>query len=322
MKRLIFISGLLLTLGIFSCENGNWSFPDFNYTTTYFPNQFPIRTLVLGDYVYDNSGDNELKFLISAVTGGVYEQKQNIRVGFEVDNTLCNNLTTSTTGGGPIKAMPANWYTLSSPNEIVIPSGQYDAGVTVQLTSAFTADTNCVSPYWVIPLKIISSTTDSILQGRSGMTNPDRRISTNWAVVPKDFTIFAVRVANEWHGKYLLRGTDVVKKASDNRVIETIVYRTQYLEANAVVSLLSSRRNQVKYSNSVKRATGSPGNFEMKIDFNTGDITSATLASTTRYPTRPVAGTAKMVLASNSTETWNNEKRNAIYLDYTITVGT
>lgn len=319
MKRIIAISGLLLmTLGIFSCKNHSWSFPDFPYTTTYFPNQYPVRTLIFGDYIYDNSMDKEMKFLISATTGGVYEQKKTINVGFTVDNTLAANLKTSS--GTPIKAMPAGWYSLSSTDQIVIPVGKYSGGVTVQLTNDFTADTNSINPYWVIPLRMTSSTTDSILRGKSDMTNPDPRISTNWGTVPKDFTLFAVRYVNEWHGKYLLRGTDVITKASDGSPVETITYHTKYLEGNTVVSMRTSRRNQVKYSNAIKRTGGSPGNFEMKLDFDAASLTSATLTTTTRYPTQPVAGAAKMVLAADSPESWGDIKRNTIYLDYTINV--
>jgi hypothetical protein len=317
MKRIIAIAGLLLmTLGIFSCKNQSWSFPDFDYTTTYFPNQYPLRTLVFGDYIYDNSMDNDLKFLISATTSGVYENKEDIKVGFEVDNTLTTNLFTNT--NTPIKAMPTDWYTLSSTNEIIIPKGKFAGGVTVQLNDKFTTDTNSVNAYWVIPLKMTSTTADSILSGRTGMTNPDRRIATNWAVAPKDFTLFGVKYVNEWHGRYLLRGQDIITDLSGTPV-DTIVYHTQYLEGNSVVQLSTSRRNQVKYSNSVR---GGSGSFEMKLDFQASDITKATLSTTYKYLANPVSGTAKMVLAKDSPESWGNQPRNTIYLDYKITTAT
>lgn len=333
MKRIMAITGLLLmTLGIFSCKNQSWSFPDYvdskgiHWTTTYFPNPFPVRTLIFGDYIYDNSMDNNLQFLISATMGGVYSNNKNITVGIAVDNTLCNNLINTGTNL-PIQAMPADWYTLSSTSQIVIPSGKYAGGVTVTLApNKFTADTNSVRPYWAIPLRMTSTTADSILSGRSGLASPDPRVAANWAVMPKNYTIFCVQFVNEWDGKYLLRGTDIVKKASDGTKIDSTKYHTQYLEGNQVVSMLTSRRNQVKYSNSIKRSTGSPGSFEMKLDFNASDITQATLSGTTRFPQFPVAGTAKMVQAkdiptADPKESWGNIPRNTIYLAYTITVG-
>jgi hypothetical protein len=265
--------------------------------------------------MYDNSMDEKLQFILMATTGGVYENKQDVKVGFKVDNTLAANLFTN--AGTPVKAMPADWYTLSNTSEIVIPKGKFFDGITVQLTNAFTADTNSVGTYWVIPLKMTSTTADSILSGRSGVSNPDPRIASNWAVTPKDFTLFGVKYVNEWHGKYLLRGTDVVKK-TDGTLIEQINYHTQYLEGNSVVSLSTSRRNQVKYSEAVKLTGGSGNSFEIKINFQPNDITSATIESSSRYPNTVVTGTAKMVLAKDSPESWGNKPRTVIYLDYTI----
>ena len=123
MKRIIAISSLLvLVFGIFSCQNDDWSFPDFDYTTAYFPYQYPVRTLILGDYMYDNSNDNELKFMISATMGGVYENEEDVIVNFQVDESLVQNLYN---GDNPILALPQNYYTLSSTNEIVIPKGEF-----------------------------------------------------------------------------------------------------------------------------------------------------------------------------------------------------
>jgi len=60
----------------------------------------------------------------------------------------------------------------------------------------------------------------------------------------------------------------------------------------------------------------------MALNFNVDDITQATLSGTTRFPQYPLTGTAKMVKAANSTESWGNTNRDVIYLDYKITVGT
>jgi hypothetical protein len=322
MKRIIAITGLLLmTLGIFSCHNAPWSFPNFNYTTTYFPNTYPIRTLVFGDYVYDNSGDKNLNFLISATMGGVYSNTKDINVTFAVDNTLCNNLYQSS-NGAPIKALPTAWYTLTPATTITIPKGQFSGGTTVQLTADFTADTNSVNAYWAVPLRITAATgVDSILSGRTALTAPDPRVATNWAVVPMNFTIFAVKYVNEWAGKYLLRGTDVVTKVSDGSAIETINYHTQFLEGDAIVQLFTSRRNEVKYSNAVRLTAGSGNSYELKLDFNLTDWTQATLTGSTRfYPNTIVTtGSAKMVKAANSPESWGNLSRDVIYLDYSYT---
>jgi len=42
MKKFLVI---ILLFGLISCENEEITFPDHEYTTAYFPYQFPVRTL-------------------------------------------------------------------------------------------------------------------------------------------------------------------------------------------------------------------------------------------------------------------------------------
>jgi len=63
MKKIVFLLILLIT-GLASCKNFDIDHPDYEYTSGYFPYQFPVRTIILGDYIYDNSNDNEQKILI------------------------------------------------------------------------------------------------------------------------------------------------------------------------------------------------------------------------------------------------------------------
>ena len=67
MKKIFLI--LTMFAGLISCQNFDIKHPDFNYTTGYFPYQFPVRTLVLGDYIYDNANDNAHKFVVSVAMG-------------------------------------------------------------------------------------------------------------------------------------------------------------------------------------------------------------------------------------------------------------
>jgi len=54
MKKLTIITvTAALLMGLLSCHNEEWEFADYDYKGVYFPYQFPVRTLVLGDYVYD-----------------------------------------------------------------------------------------------------------------------------------------------------------------------------------------------------------------------------------------------------------------------------
>ncbi len=70
MKKLFYLFSLIMLLAFSSCENQDWSFPDYGRTTVYFAYQYPVRTIVLGnDEIFDNTLDNQHKCLIKAVMG-------------------------------------------------------------------------------------------------------------------------------------------------------------------------------------------------------------------------------------------------------------
>ena len=85
MTRFLLI--LLIAASLFSCENFETDHPDFDYTAGFFPYQYPVRTLVLGDYIYDNTNDNNKKFVISVAMGGVYENKQDRVFNFQINQS-------------------------------------------------------------------------------------------------------------------------------------------------------------------------------------------------------------------------------------------
>src|SRR6476620_1148812 len=110
MKRTLFISFVLFTL-LTAC-NKDQAFPDYKYTTVYFAYQAPVRTLVLGEDIYDNTLDNQHKFLIMATMGGVYENKKDITLTVSVENLLAQNVKFNSANGDSVIVMPNNYYTL------------------------------------------------------------------------------------------------------------------------------------------------------------------------------------------------------------------
>lgn len=305
MKKIILLLSFLLIF-MFSCENQDWEFDDFEYTTTYFAFQTPVRTLVLGDYNFDNTNDNNHRFVISATMGGVYKNTVNHEVSFIIDETLTDKLFNV---NEKILPLPSSYYTLSSNDKIIIPKGSFTGGITVQLNDEFFRDTLSTFTKYVIPIKIISSTTDSILRGLPAKENPDPRIASDWVKVPKDYTLFGIKYVNEYHGKYLLRGTDQIKDANGSTV-EKIVYRKEHVEKDEVVLIKTAGRKKVIYSNIVRLSSGSPGNFDMLLTFDDNDNCTITQRSGFK-----VTGTGKFV--KNGDE-WGGEKRPALYLDYQI----
>ena len=77
MKRnlLTFICGISLVCAFWSCKNGDIDFPDYeNGTTVYFPYQYPVRTIVLGDDEYDLTYDHAKKCQIGTMNGATEVQ--------------------------------------------------------------------------------------------------------------------------------------------------------------------------------------------------------------------------------------------------------
>ncbi len=299
---------------ISSCKNDDWSFPDYKYSTTYFPYQYPVRTLELGDDPeVDNSKDNKLQFSIGLGIGGIYDNTKDRKVGYIIDPTLANNLYTDK--GDTLVALPQAYYTLSPAGSTVIPAGKMQGYIDVQLTDAFLNDPRAFKVRYVIPLKITSAETDSILQGKTDKTNPDRRIASNWAIIPKDFTLFGIKYINPYHGKFLHRGKDVLKDASGS-VVDQVIYRTLYVEKNEIWYLQTISRNQVVVTGLVRRTSGSPGSFKMVLTFDASGNATISQFTGSAYP---VSGTGKFV--TNGDE-WGGIKRNAIILNYQVTDAT
>jgi hypothetical protein len=216
MKLSKYIYGVALgavSLTFASCYNADKEFPDYEGgTTAYFAYQFPVRSLVLGNDIYDNTLDNEHKCRIWATMGGAYNGR-NASVDITVDPTLCDNLFFTDEGGNPstpVKPMPTEYYRLLS-NAIPY-NGETRGYVEVQFTDAFFNDTKAIENTYVIPLLMTGQTGfDHILTGtpREGL-NPSRTNTEDWEVLAKDYVLYCVKFMNPWHAKYIRRGLDKV----------------------------------------------------------------------------------------------------------------
>jgi hypothetical protein len=302
----------VLISALIACKKKN-EFPDFDYTTGFFPYQYPVRTLVLGDYIYDNTNDNNHKFVISAAMGGVYANSQERTFYIEIADNLCKNVLFQSTGD-TIRLMPSSYYSLSSKTKLTIPAGQVNGGVEVQLTEAFFNDPLAIKLGYVIPVRIVRATNlDSVLRGQSTRTNPDPRVVAQWDIQPKDFTMFAVNFINPYHGMYLHRGTSVVKNATST-VLETKSYRTPFIVDNEIWSLVTSGKNQVTIQ-AITHSALIPGNLKMNLNFTDNVNCTITAAAGS---TVAITGSGKFATGADE---WGDKKRDAIYLDYQLTSG-
>ena len=226
MKLKNYIYGIALgafSLTFASCYNADHEFPDYEEgTTAYFAYQYPVRTLVLGNDIYDNALDNEHKCRIWSTMGGAYGGRD-ASVDIVVDESLCDNLYFTDEGGNaaaPVLPLPKNYYSLLS-NSIPY-NGDVRGYVEVQFTDAFFNDEKTIENTYVIPLLMTNvKGIDHILTGtpREGLS-PSRTNTEDWEVLAKDYVLYCVKYMNPWQGKYIRRGID---KVTEKGVTTTVV---------------------------------------------------------------------------------------------------
>lgn len=309
-KNLIYFGLASLLLSFTSCESSDNEFPDFDYQTVYFANQYALRTIELGeDEFVDNSIDNEHKVSINAAWGGGYTNRKNVIIDYVVDESLCDNLYFKGTDT-PVTPMPSSYYTLTS-DQINIPSGSIMGGVVVQLTDAFFADEKSLSNNYVIPLRMTDvQGADSILQGKPAVTDPVLTNSGDWSVQPKNFVLYAVKYVNPQHGEYMRRGVD---QAVINGTSSEIVRHQQYVEKDERVYVTTKSLTDNILSLSANDVSGNLFNYDVRLSF--ADDGTCTVSSTS--DDLEVSGTGKFV-KDGEKNSLGGKDRDAIYLDYTV----
>lgn len=311
------IAYLAIAAGAFaSCnKNKDVSFPDFDYQTVYFASQFPVRTVVLGeDRLVDNTLDNEHKVSIKATLGGTRENRKNVVINLNVDETLCSNLYFSGTGGN-VLPMPSSYYKLAS-NQITIPSGSILGGVEVQLTDAFFADPLSLVNTYAIPLTMKDvQGADSILRGVPAMANPNRAIDLHWSIKPRDFVVYAVKFINPWHANYLRRGKDVITgKPGYPNLDRTIVRHKEYVEQDEVKKMTTRTLSTVELPLVFQNSSGTNISMNLLLTFDGKSDNCSISASGSGYT---ATGTGKFVKRGEK-NSWGAQDRDAIYLTYSI----
>lgn len=311
MKIKFIFSILIIGMLISACSNEDWDFPDYTNNAVYFPFQTPVRTLILGKYDQGiNENDNNKRFEMGVTMSGVYENTEDRRVHFEVDNSLLN-------GVANVQVLPQEYFNIQTESPVTIPAGSTKGRITVQLTDAFFADELSFAPEgmvnYVIPVKITQAENlDSILTGFSVRENPNKLVAEDWDVLPKDYTLFGVKYINKYHGNYLRRGEDVMTDVDGNTEINT--YREDYVVDDEIVMVSTSGENSVVLQNRVRRGEDeSPGDVILELLFDGSDNCTITSAEDDPYN---VTGSGQFVADGDE---WGTKARDVIYLDYTYT---
>lgn len=311
----------LLAVGtLFTACNQDVDFPEYTYQTIYFARQTPVRTITLGDDGdYNTDLDNAHCFELKATLGGINENRQDRSVEFVVDPSLAAGITYA--DGSEVKVLPADYYQIAS-TSISIPKGQVLGGVKVQLTDKFFADPASVSTTYVLPVRLTNGS-DSILCGqvKDGLTNPYRLNSSDWAVLPKDYVLYAVKYKNPYHGVWLSKGTDVVTYDGKTTTTER---KPEFWE-KATLRELSSKsltKSVYKFVHNVPviDADGNASEKALVCDLII-DIDAAGKATvTTDSPDCTAAGQGTWV-RKGEPKAWGDKDRDQLKLkyDYTIT---
>lgn len=300
INRLIYGSLAFALAGVSACKNSDMSFPDYEGgASVYFAYQSPVRTIVLGEDIYNTDADNAYRCAIYSVSGGTYDGIS-ATVDFVVDESLVNGHFFDEAKTKPVLAMPSDYYAIEGTQ--LKYSGSQNAHVDVQLTDAFFADPKSVENTYVIPLKMTA---------QSGA----HRI-----LADKDYVLYCVKFINQYQAVYLRRGVDVVTDG-----VNTATYiRHKGVENDEVFQTKSTSLNTLTFTVSVLNLEGkqmydmnnNPVTCELELTFN--DNGECTVASKTDGIIATGTGhygekTEKLA--------WGNKDRDGLYLDYTIQAG-
>jgi hypothetical protein len=313
MKNRILLMLTAVFVSMISCTNQDTEFDNYDHQSVYFAYQFPVRTITLGEDIFDTTLDNQHKCKIMGTLGGVYQNDKDVTIDIAVANTLPVGFLFNA-GENEIVAMPSSYYTLSS-DKIVIPKGQITGGVEVQLSDAFFADPQSIKKTYVIPVemkKVVNA--DSILSGKALVPNPLKLQKTDWSVAPKDYILYAIKYINTWDANYLRRGKDIITGNNGNTALnKTVVRHNTYVESDQVSKINTLSLNTIDFPVTVKDANGVNVNFNLVLTFDNENKCTIS-GSSTSYS---ASGTGKYVKKGEK-NSWGSKDRDTLYLDYKV----
>lgn len=315
-------------MAVSSCKNSDIEFPDNTTKTVYFGNQYPVRTLVMGeDNDVDLTLDNKWQCKIGATFGGSYTGKD-YSVTVDVDETLLENLYLDAAATVPVKALDPSYYTITKTANF---GGSFYGYFDVQLNEKFFEDPNTAAVLddkgtmiypnglYVIPLVITSQNgADAILSGQYDTdvfpSAPARTKTDDWKVAPKDFTLYAVNYINEQSGFWLQSGTDVVNGTTVDRTVKNEFVIEDKVVYLSTVNLKKVKMKTPEYTYDVSLPAES---VEIELTFaDNGDVT----VSAPDGAAYTVSGTGKYT-KKGAGKYWGNKDRDLITLEYTVKSG-
>lgn len=203
--KLIFLLTIILSFS--SCQKYEGFIEDFDYSTTYFAYQKPIRTVFSNDPAIE----------IGVVLGGKRENKVNEKVTFQIEPEMLQN--PAYVGNNNFKLLPEEYYSLSNNNTIIIPKGKFLGTIKLTLNKEkFLQDPLAIENTYALPVRITESTTDQILKG-----------DAEAGIEAKDYTIIVIKYISEFQGVYYHRGQRASYDSS-GKLIDILKYVGEHEE--------------------------------------------------------------------------------------------
>lgn len=268
IKIILLIGVLFMSM---ACEQYDEYLVDYKFSAVYFASQKPLRTIVSYD---------QMEFKVGVALGGKRSNDTNEYADFEIDPSLLDD--DELVEGNSFELMPSEYYSFSNDSKMEISKGDFIGDITVTLNkNVFTADDLSKENTYAIPLRITSTSTDSILEG-------------------KNYTILVVKYISQYDGTYYHKGTQTEVDENDV-VIEETVYSTKNLIDNEKWDVSTVGATSISTP-----GAGTFGNGNLILNVNESDNTVAI-----------TSGNGNVVITEQS-GTYNNEKRE-FYIDYNFT---
>lgn len=260
MKKILAFIILIFTMT--SCYDSYVK--DYTFSAVYFAYQYDVRTFVVGE---------GMQFDFGVGLGGVMTNTKQRVVSYSIDTTLITPdalaamkassttyIKSEMTPVNTISLLNPNYYSLSNGSKFIIEKGQDAGRVTIKPDSAaFLADPKSLIPNYVLPLRITSAGTDSIL--------PLKR--TIIIGVKYENMLFG----NYWHGGQTIRYT------AANVVKDTLKYFTAIPSAESKVWVLKTTAPFELTVNGYANITGTKQ--ELKLALNGSNISIGSAAGST-----------------------------------------
>ncbi len=321
MKKIILLLSILISFS--ACHNQDIEFPDYDYSAVYFAYQYPVRTITLGEDIYNTDLDNQHKCKIFATMGGVYDNKHDVTIDVVVADSICTGFSFASLNRS-VLPLPHDYYNYEElkSSQIIIKKGEISGGVEVKFTDAFFADQKALANNYVIPLLMTKVThVDSVLHGKPVIanTNPRKLAKRYWDVLPKDYVLYAVKYINPWHGYYLRRGVDILSGGLNKTIVrhpaDVSTYDAATVAASTYLNQLTTLSlKDLLFPVTLKDASGNNFVCNLKVTIDDSGNCNVTSNAPAEYT---VNGTGKYV-AKGEKNSWGNKDRDVMYLDYTI----